>query len=451
MRLKLTPPNFEEFDAAAEGAGDKDLAVRLTHLIQNLDHSTVAVFDGRWGIGKTTFIKRWLAHLAAEGIPSIYVDSFAVDYLESPFVAIAGAFSQAAERANKSTHPTYTAFVAAASKVGKTLGGTAAKIAIKAATFGVIGSSELEGLSNVGEAIADAVGDRAEEAVKELIQEHSRKENELATLKGRLSEFPQLLSIGSEEKNASKLVVVIDELDRCRPDFALGMVEAVKHFFGAENVHFVLVTNREHLVRSVEHRYGSFKAADEYLRKFYDFQVFYEQSYIRHSPSQILSFVSRLAKELLGDIPERNDIEQYARAIAIAHRLTFRDLENIFSNLSLAYAAVRPREFRPAVLVLFLAVLKTLDPTLYTRAKAGTLSFSELSVRLFNTGDWGETNVDRLRKAFQYHMDRNLDERAEEWRGWSGELWNYNLERLAVIPYLCNSILDRFALAQSNA
>ena len=97
MRIKSVPPDLENFDAAAVQAGDKDLAERLTQLVRNLEHGSVAIFDGRWGIGKTTFVKRWLAYLQSQGIPAIYLDAFAVDYLESPFVAIAGAFAKAGE------------------------------------------------------------------------------------------------------------------------------------------------------------------------------------------------------------------------------------------------------------------------------------------------------------------------------------------------------------------
>jgi hypothetical protein len=386
--------------------------------------------------------------LRKQGLASIYLDAFAVDYLESPFVAVAGAFSQAAEKARRAEHPAYFAFVNAASKVGKTLGGTAAKIAIKAATFGLVGSSEIESLAEIRGAIADAAGERAEAAVKELIEEHAQKEKEISELKTALADFPSLLSNEEARNDRARLVVVVDELDRCRPDFALGMVEAIKHFFGVSDVHFVLVTNRDHLIRSIIHRYGSFESAEEYLRKFYDYQIFYDQDYSRHGAPQIAHVVRRLADGLLGDLGEKNDIAELMGAAARAHRLTLRDLENVFANLSLAYAAVRSNEFRPSVLVTFLAFLKSLEPGMYAQVKAGNLHYAKLNERLFDRGNWGDINVERLRKVFEFYMDPNLNESSEEWRSWGRELWNFNIERLRVVPYICNSILDRFALAE---
>lgn len=453
MRIKPVPPKLDGFDPASEHSGDKDLAERLTQLLRNLEHGSVAIFDGRWGIGKTTFVKRWLAHLQSQGVPSIYLDAFEVDYLESPFVAIAGAFAKAGDEAKKADHPTYRAFLTAASKVGRTLGGTAAKIGVKAATLGLIGASEAEALGGMKDVITDALSDSAELTVKELIEEHSRKEKELETLREKLGQFPALLAEALPDDikaDDARLVFVIDELDRCRPDFALGMVESIKHFFGADKIHFVLVTNREHLVLSIAHKYGAFPSAEEYLRKFYDFQVIYEQDYSERGAFQIKHRIDELTRSLLDNVSaqERRDINDYMKVAARAYRLTLRDIEGVFLNLTLAYAAVRSDQFKPAVLVTFLALLKTLAPALYAKAKSGSLAFGDLSSRLFSQTGWGQFNINRVRDIFRYYLDPDLDLNAEPWRSYGRELWNFNLERMQVINYLCNSVIDRFAPAQ---
>ena len=452
MRLKVDPPDLQTFDSSSEDGGDKDLAERLTQLICNLDHGSVAIFDGRWGVGKTTFVKRWLAYLKSKDIPSIYLDAFSVDYLENPFVALAGAFAKAAEDQERTTHPTYKAFVGAATKVGKTIGGTAAKIGVKFVTLGLIGSSEIEALSDMKDAIADAVSEDAGDAVKALIEEHAQKQSELYVLKEKLRSFPALLADKPEGAEAPPLVVMIDELDRCRPDFALGMIETIKHFFGAGRIHFFLVTNREHLTLSVAHRYGEFPTADEYLRKFYDFQVSYEQDYSERGGIQIRRRVEQLANSLLQNVTaqEKADVIEYVRAAAMAHRLTLRDLEGVFLNITLAYAAVRSKQFRPAILITFLALLKTIDPSLYAKAKSGTLQYDQLASRMFAQDNWGQFNIERLRELFRFHLDPNIDEDAEEWRHFGQGLWNYNLGRLQTVKYLCDAVLDRFAPAQET-
>jgi hypothetical protein len=367
-------------------------------------------------------------------------------------VAIAGSFAKAGEDAEKTEHPTYKAFVGAAAKVGKTLGGTAAKIGVKAVTLGLIGSAEVEALGEVKDVVADALADRAETAVKEVIEQHSKKEKELTELKEKLGRFPSLLSgkADAETNEVPPLVVVIDELDRCRPDFALGLVEIIKHFFGADKVHFVLVTNREQLLLSVIHKYGPFPTADEYLRKFYDFQVLYEQDYTERGATQIRHRIDELARTLLEGVPatERNDIVDYVRAAAMAHRLTLRDLENVFLNLTLAYAAVRSNQFKPALLITFLALLKTLDPSMYARAKQGTLSYTDLAGRMLSQENWGQLDIGKIREVFRYHLDPDIKLENEPWSSFGNMEVRYNLGRLQTVQYLCNSVIDRFAPAQ---
>jgi hypothetical protein len=72
----------------------------------------------------------------------------------------------------------------------------------------------------------------------------------------------------SEGTPTQKLVIVVDELDRCRPDYALHLLEVIKHFFNVENVHFVLGVNLTELENSVRARYGAGVNAGLYLQKF---------------------------------------------------------------------------------------------------------------------------------------------------------------------------------------
>ena len=60
----------------------------------------------------------------------------------------------------------------------------------------------------------------------------------------------------------------IDELDRCRPDYAVDMLEVIKHVFDIENVKVVLVTNTKQLRAAINHRYGAEVDAQKYLDKF---------------------------------------------------------------------------------------------------------------------------------------------------------------------------------------
>lgn len=71
-------------------------------------------------------------------------------------------------------------------------------------------------------------------------------------------------------ENGSKLVVFIDELDRCRPSFAVEMLERIKHYFEDDRIIFVVSLNKEQLVHTISTYYGEGFDATGYLNKFFD-------------------------------------------------------------------------------------------------------------------------------------------------------------------------------------
>ena len=66
------------------------------------------------------------------------------------------------------------------------------------------------------------------------------------------------------------LVIGIDELDRCRPSYAIEMLELAKHLFAVDHVVFALAVNRSELAHSVKVLYGQDFDAARYLRRFFD-------------------------------------------------------------------------------------------------------------------------------------------------------------------------------------
>ena len=66
------------------------------------------------------------------------------------------------------------------------------------------------------------------------------------------------------------LIVLIDELDRCHPSYALELLATVRHLFNVDGVVVVLAINRAELAHSVQSIYGPDFSADRYLRRFAD-------------------------------------------------------------------------------------------------------------------------------------------------------------------------------------
>lgn len=70
-----------------------------------------------------------------------------------------------------------------------------------------------------------------------------------------------------------RMVIFIDELDRCRPEYALKLLERIKHYFDTDRVTFVFSVNLRELQNMVKHCYGESYDSVRYLDKFFDFII----------------------------------------------------------------------------------------------------------------------------------------------------------------------------------
>ena len=73
------------------------------------------------------------------------------------------------------------------------------------------------------------------------------------------------------DETGHPMVFIIDELDRCRPTFAIELLERVKHIFDVPNLVFVFGINRDELCTSLQSIYGEIDAS-VYLRRFFDME-----------------------------------------------------------------------------------------------------------------------------------------------------------------------------------
>ena len=75
------------------------------------------------------------------------------------------------------------------------------------------------------------------------------------------------------EGQYDKLVIFIDELDRCKPSFAVELLEIIKHYFNHDKVIFVLSTNLKEFQHCIKHYYGEGFDGWKYLDRFIDIRI----------------------------------------------------------------------------------------------------------------------------------------------------------------------------------
>ena len=114
-------------------------------------------------------------------------------------------------------------------------------------------------LSLSGEKLLEAVGD------KDILEEIELAEDIRKKVK---TIFDDVIV-----EKVDKLVIFIDELDRCRPGYALEMLERVKHYFDDERIIFVMSINKSQLIHTISKFYGNEFASSLYLNKFFDVSI----------------------------------------------------------------------------------------------------------------------------------------------------------------------------------
>jgi KAP-like P-loop domain-containing protein len=192
--------------------------------------------------------------------------------------------------------------------------------------------SELVGTST-SEAIGRAkteIGKRLDELYdaegKALLEKFNRGKKSIAEFKAQLSKV--LKSFTS--KHRMPLFVLVDELDRCRPTYAVTLLERVKHLFDVDDVVFVLATDTSQLRHSIKAIYGSDFDAGRYLHRFFD------QTYRFQAPS-VRDFVakqfSKIDQKKLSSTTNLTPAEFAADAF-VAFQLNLRDIQQCVDVLS---------------------------------------------------------------------------------------------------------------------
>jgi predicted KAP-like P-loop ATPase len=144
-----------------------------------------------------------------------------------------------------------------------------AKVGIKAATLGAIKDSDIDELKDIQNDLAKGLSNVVGDYVGERMASHAKDIETLNSFKNLLSEIPSTLSPDGDKP----LVIIIDELDRCKPTYAVELIEKVKHLFSVKNVVFVLVMHRKQLEEAVKCVYGGNIDAHTYLQKFINIET----------------------------------------------------------------------------------------------------------------------------------------------------------------------------------
>lgn len=311
--------------------------------------SYVINVDSGWGQGKSYFLSNIQKDLVGHGAAVALVDAWATDFSDDPLTAIMSAIDAALKPHLKSRR-----LKDAWQEVLKSGGSLAisltkhvsAKLASKYvggfgdelfdATFGGDADKRPAGDNKSDEdklglaaATEEVIDKLADSALSRLIETFRKQERSIANFKSQLSKVAQ--AINKDAEQFMPIYVLVDELDRCRPTYALRMLESVKHLFNTDGVVFVIATDTDQLSESIKAVYGANFESDRYLRRFFDRTYRFREPSLEDFIGYLLDR-SRIPPERLG-CPRSLSPKKMAETIFRDYGSSLRDVEQCFDML----------------------------------------------------------------------------------------------------------------------
>lgn len=451
--MRIFPPELEigdreGFDPKKDIFQRAEFGKGIANLLGESSDPLIIVLDAPWGMGKTTFIRMLSGHLRNQNFPVIYFDAFKNDHVDNGFLAIAGEIIRTSKELNQDGSTKHKAFVKAAARAGGILLRMGAKIGVKAATLGAIDAADFEGLKSVANDVAKEASTKADEYVESLLklqsQEHETIENVRRTLSELAGSLPEVESDSNEARKP--VVFIIDELDRCKPTFALELLEKIKHVFSIPNVHFILATHLSQLESTVRFSYGSDTDAKTYLQKFYNIILHFPEPSVYRNERHISKYINYLSQAL----ELSSDDMSFVENVAEAQQLSLRTIERIATTIAIAKAFTPKNYLWLNPIVAGLAVVKITNPSLFQRMLSSDIKLDEIR-SAFAVDNWPSDNSHGIwmMEWWTYCLAKEEADFPElDWQGFRQSLFQYSIRDRGNIVRLMAGHISRLQLPE---
>ena len=357
-------------------------AEALTSVIEafsDSDRGCVMSLDGEWGSGKTTFIKMWRQLLKKNQYSTIYFNAWECDYVDDPLAAMIAELKEMGldnEKLNK--------VICAGGKV-------------LVATFKSIFKGLLKAKLGINVDSYSDILDEAGNLANDYIEEVEKQKKTISDFKKALSEY-----IVSSKK--SPVVFFVDELDRCNPEFAVRVLERIKHLFDIPNLFFVIAVNKTQLEFAVQGYYGSDKIdSSEYLRRFIDlnyslpepdFSKYYDYLADKHNFKKLFSDLT--SNRYYGGNDGYALFVSIISALLPSAKLNLRATNKLFLLSRLTMQSFVPNNLLFSDVVFFLCYWKVVDTSFYNSIVERAFNIQEL--------------IDEIEKRLPANIKRTKDE-----------------------------------------
>ena len=390
--------------------------------------SYILNIDAAWGEGKTFFLDCLRADLERRGHLVASVNAWRDDHSDEPLITVMAAVEDTLKPYLASNTKAHAALRSAKKALGIIAAETAKQVGfhlLKAAT-GIAVEKTLERLTEAGALSTDLkVDDKAfdksaehvwdkslESLVGERAEQHRRANEGIAEFRRRTGEAIE--GVCEKDGKSPPMFVFVDELDRCRPLYAIRLLEDLKHLFDIDGLVFVVATDSDQLSHSVKAIYGAEFEARKYLRRFFD-RVFVFPEVDR---AEFLQFAFERAGINIdatyfatGSIPPLAHIKAWANDLHLSNRDIVQILEIVQSFVT---SWQHKTKIEPNLLLAFTTLFYRADHASFARfanaGPSGNSSINNWNVRL----RWNnlQTGANELRASSADDYLRSMLSRA---------------------------------------
>jgi hypothetical protein len=368
----------------------------LGDFLRRIEGPFVLALDSPWGTGKTTVIRMLQATLAQKSVQCVYFNAWKVDYVSDPLVALVSAIDEL-KLDGLGPQASFRSHMNKVKKVTTAIAKRGAVAAVKAATLGALDlKEEFEGI------VADAAGETTGDLVDVFQRDKATLDTFRLELEGAVSHL-------MGEGKAQTLVFFVDELDRCRPSFAIEMLERIKHLFDVHNIVFVLSVDKSQLEASTAAVYGEKINAPEYLRRFIDLEFGLPPVDSKALTKTLLARFEFSAQfEARAKISQlKADESQFTdsfSALADIFSLSLRARERCITRLAVILDQTASNEFLDPILVAFLIIVRIKNPRLFEALSDGRSGSNDAMAFLEAQSGGAELRHARLGQALECYL-----------------------------------------------
>lgn len=330
---------------------NEQAAKALTQIVKHTQSGFTLSINADWGYGKTTFVKMWDVELQKEGYKTIYFNAWESDFVADPMMALIDGLREGFDSKDLPQEKLQKLFA-----LWDVIIRIAKEIPVgNIGLFGKIAYAFKRGIDGLLEN-------------KNQLQEHQ-------SIRKLVVDFrEQLKSVAKEISPDKQLIIFVDELDRCRPYYAVQMLERIKHFFSIDNIIFVLSIDKGVLCKSIRAIYGGLDIDTEaYLRRFIDLEFnfpkpnprdFIKLLYDQRKMGEYMETYWNWNRKTYGGGDKNANFLQMIRICFASAQQSLRDIEKYIARLDVILRSFDPEDI-PLSLVVFLLYFEMFHPDIY--------------------------------------------------------------------------------------